>query len=201
MPIGKLYEPPAVKFTPVLNAGLKREDLRQPDRDAFKRPGKKVKLPAGFRLYKFTQGEISSPYGVTPWWSPVKAYEWDPGLAARLHLADHLGTDAVDLTRVVAAVRTNWNLLTFLLTSVLLKDLYCFWGQGGWQPREGNETLEELRRTGTETIQPDGKRKVRKGLPGNASQFFMPNMQLNVHIKRDARVSVADLKAGRAVIF
>ena len=138
MPIGKLYQAPQISFTPVLNAGLNWDQLEQCDRDAFHGIGQQVKLRAGFRLYKFTAGDIESRFGVTPWWSPLAPYLWDSGLENRLKLAQHLGANPADVTRVVAAVRTNWNALTHILTAILLTEVYGFWGQVGWQPKFGD---------------------------------------------------------------
>ncbi|MEO7143226.1 MAG: hypothetical protein ABI165_06935 [Bryobacteraceae bacterium] len=201
MAIGKLYEAPKTPFTPVLNAGLEWPALPQATRDAFKGPGAKVKLAAGFRLYKFTQGDIESAWGVTPWWSPTKGYQWDAGLQARLDLARNLGVSPVELTRIVAAVRSHWNKLDFILTSVLIKEVYAFWGMAGWQPREGDDTIEQLNEIDALVEKETGKKPMRRGLTGSASQFFIPNLKRGEHIRRGLRVPVADVIEGKVQIY
>jgi hypothetical protein len=188
MPIGRVYQAPPIQ---PLNAGLDWNQLGPDHRDAFRGVGQKVKLEARFRLYKFTAWDITNRAGkVTEWWSPLEPYQWDPGLRARLNLAEHLGGDAADLTRVMCAVRTNWNALTHVLTATLLKPVYGFWGQVGWQPRDGDEKVGNVRildRAG--------------GLPGFASQFYIPNLKLGEHIKQDKKEPVADVMAGRKPVF
>ena len=201
MPIGTLYQAPQIHFTPVLNAGLNWEQLEQSDRDAFRGIGQKVILRAGFRLYKFTAADIESRFGVTPWWSPLGSYLWDAGLESRLKLARHLGETPEDFTRVVAAVRTNWNALTHILTAILLKDVYGFWGQIGWQPKFGDQTLEHMRSFDKVLEELTGRSPQRIGLPGGGSQFFIPNLTRNEHIRRGVRVPVADAIAGTVQIF
>jgi hypothetical protein len=201
MPIGKLYQAPQISFTPVLNAGLNWNQLEQSDRDAFKGIGQKVKLRAGFRLYKFTSGDIESRSGVTPWWSPLGPFQWDSGLENRLRLAQQLGANPADLTRVVAAVRTNWNALTHILTAILRVDVYGFWGQIGWQPKFGDQTLEHMRSFDKVLEELTGRKPQRILLPGGGSQFFIPNLKRNEQIQRGVRVPVADAIAGRVQIF
>ncbi len=201
MPIGKLYQAPQISFTPVLNAGLNWEQLEQSDRDAFNGIGQLVKLRAGFRLYKFTGGDIESRFGVTPWWSPFASYRWDSGLENRLKLAQHLGANPADVTRVVAAVRTNWNALTHILTAILLRDVYGFWGQVGWQPKFGDQTLEHMRSFDKVLEELTGRKPQRVGLLGGSSQFFIPNLKRNEQIQRGVRVPVTDAITGRVHIF
>ena len=71
--IGTVYQAAKIEFTAVLNAGLKWDDLERTVRDAFCGQVSLVKLRAGFRLYKFTQYDLRSAGGVTPWWSPHSA--------------------------------------------------------------------------------------------------------------------------------
>ncbi len=207
MPIGRLYEAPSIRFTPVLNAGLKWEQLQQADRDSFDGVAQKVKLPAGLRLYKFTQWDIESRSGVTPYWSPVERYQWDEGLQNRLRLAQQQGMSPDDYTRIVAAVRTNWNALTNILTAFLIKDVYAFWGAIGWQPKFGEQTLEHMRSFDrvleelTAKVTGTARTPQRITLPGGASQFFIPNLRRNEHIRRGVRVPVAELIAGRVHIY
>lgn len=207
MPIGRLYEAPSIHFTPVLNAGLKFEELDHADQDSFTGLVEKVKLPAGFRLYKFTEYDIQSAHGVTPYWSPVERYQGryqtDEGLHERLRQAQQQGLSPADYARVVAAVRTNWNNLTNILTAFLLKDVYAFWGAISAQPKFGDQPLEHMRKFDkvlAELLQKfEGTARMpqRITLPGGAGQFFIPHLECRVHIQRSRRVPVADVISGR----
>jgi hypothetical protein len=199
MPIGKLYQPPPVQFTPVLNAGLTWQQLGADDRDAFVSAGEKVKLPAGFRFYKFTQYDMKTAGGVTAWWSPLERYRFDEGLQHRLQSARRTGSDPAEITRVLAAVRTNWNKLTYVLTAVLIKDVYGFWGQAGWQPKFGEQPLAHMRSFDTVLAQLSGRPPQRLGLGGGAGQFFIPNLERNVHVRRGVFMPVTSLLAGSTI--
>lgn len=207
MPIGRLYEAPVIKFTPVLNADLRWETLDQQDRDSFSGLAEKVKLPAGFRLYKFTQWDFDSRYAVTPYWSPIERYQWDEGLQSRLRRAQQMGMSPAEYTRTIAAVRTNWNELTKVLTAYLLKDVYAFWGRIGAQPKFGEQTLEHMRSFDnvlaelTERFTGTARMPQRITLPGGAGQCFIPNLKRNEHIGRGVLVPVADVIAGRVHIY
>jgi hypothetical protein len=226
MPIGKVYEAPPIHFTPVLNAGLNWDQLDRDVRDAFSGIAQKVKLGTGFRLYKFTanpfswQGrvepkwqrkegggwqreEVETKAGVTPWWSPFDLYQWDPGLRARINEANELSVDPVELTRAKAAVRTNWNALTRICATVLVKDVYGFWGACGWQPKFGDQSLEHMRSFDKvldelrSKFGDRGPRPPRIGLAGGAGQFYIPNLQLYEHIRSLWEAPVDDVVARR----
>ena len=231
MPIGKVYQAPSIHFTPVVNAGLKWEKLDKDVRDTFFGDGQKVKLKAGFRLYKFTdkpfwwKGSVEQKWqrqdsggwrleqvetrpGVTPWWSPFDPYQLDPGLRARLNEAQVLKVDAAELTRVKAAVRTNWNALTRICVTILMKDVYGFWGKCGSQPKFGDQSkahmekfdkvLDELRAKFAGGPVPT---PTRIGLEGGAGQFYIPNLEVYEHIQPRCEASVDDVMAGRAAWF
>jgi hypothetical protein len=153
-----------------LNAGLTWQQLGASDRDAFAGPGEKVLLKAGFRLFKFTEGDITSanPVNVTPWWSPMEAYQWDAGLKRRLNFAKQMGICPSELTRVVAAVRTNWNGLTNVLTAILQKDVWAFWGRAGGQPQKDDRTLEDMRSFDKVIESLSGQKPQRPSFPGGA---------------------------------
>jgi hypothetical protein len=204
MPIGKIYSAPSIQFTPVLNAGLKWEELDRRDQDGFRGLGEKIKLPIGYRLYKFTEARYDmKPTGrVTPWWSPFDRFRFDTGLQARLQAARHEAVDPAAKTRAVAAVRKNWNQLTHILTARLLKEVYCFWGECGWQPFEGGADIETYRRF--DAVMKELARgaphqtidhKVH-GFMGGASQFLIPGLIRNTHIARGVFVPVANVIAG-----
>ncbi|WP_137939602.1 hypothetical protein [Chitinivorax sp. B] len=153
---------------------------------AFIGTPQKVKLPAGFRLYKFTEFYIANRQGkVTEWWSPVNPYDMDPGLAARISLAKHLGANPSDLTRVMAAVKENWNALTFVLQAELQKPVYAFWGQCAMQRRRdaNSQTRAGIPPAQARTDMPMVKTI---NLPGYAWQFYCPALT-PAHIREISR--------------
>src|SRR5580658_8381809 len=181
--MGSLLVQPRTNFAPgsTLNAGLTWQQLGAADRDAFNGVGDKVLLKAGMRLFKFTEGDITQPnsVNVTPWWSPMDAYQWEAGLRGRLSFAKQMGLSPTELTRVVAAVRTNWNGLTNVLTSILQKDVWGFWGRAGSQPKKGDDTLEDMRAFDQVIEKLTGQKPQRPSFPGGAGQFFIPNLNRN----------------------
>lgn len=199
--IGNVYHPPKIEFTPVLNAGLRWEDVETGVHDAFRGQVKLVKLRAGFRLYKFTQFDLRPAGAVTPWWSPFGQFAQDPGLEERLREAASLGKDPADRARVLLAVRKDWNSLTHILTAKLLKDVYGFWGRTGWQPRFGVQSVEHMRRFDQVLGQLTGSAPIRLGLDGGAGQFFIPNLIRNEHLRRGVWVSVEQLLSGEVHLW
>lgn len=160
----------------------------------------KVLITAGTALYKFTDWDmVADIRGVTPWWSPRKAYQWDPGLDFRLELAKEANLHPSELTRQVAAVRTNWNGLTNVLSATLTRDVWGFWGKVGWQPKFGDFPLEHMVKFDkvlTELMK--GQPPNRIGLPGMAGQFYIPGMLLHTHIFRRKFVNVNKIVSGEA---
>ena len=171
MTIGKI-PPPLTE----LNFNVVWNQVPQDVKKAFLGIPQKVKIAPGFMLYKFTEFFIANRQGkITEWWSPVYPYGIDPGLAARIHLAKHLGASPADLARVVAAVKENWNALTHLLQARLLMPVYGFWGQCAVQSRR------DLCRPARAGIPAPPERSdmpvVRTmNLPGYAWQFYIPNL-------------------------
>jgi hypothetical protein len=204
----RAYVAPKIDWSPkkILNADAKWGPGGTVDvevQHAFDRGvAKKVLLPAGTPLYKFTDWDmISDVYGVTPWWSPRKPYDWDPGLDFRLDLAKQAKQHPSELTRQVAAVRTNWNGLTNILTVALTRDVWGFWGRVGWQPKFGNFPIEHMIKFDkvlTELMK--GQAPNRIGLPGQAGQFYIPGMQLHLHICRRQFVHVDKVVSGEATL-
>jgi hypothetical protein len=199
------YRPPQINFgrSTVLNASLTWQQLKEDDRDAFTGVGEKVLLKAGFRLYKFTQGDIAPPAGgkATPWWSAMDGFKTDTGLQDRLKFARDLGLNPADLTRIVAAVRTNWNALTNILTAFLVKDVWAFWGPCSPQPKFGDQSLAHMRKFDNVLEELTGSQPQRITLPGGAGQFFIPGMQRNVEVRRGVRVPVSQVIAGMVDIY
>jgi hypothetical protein len=202
----KAYVAPKIDWSPrtILNADAKwgpggtveAEVLHAFDRGL----ATKVLIPAGTALYKFTDWDmLSDTHGVTPWWSPRKPYRWDPGLDFRLDLAKQAKQHPSELTRQVAAVRTNWNGLANILTASLARDVWGFWGRVGWQPKFGNFPLEHMVKFDkvlTELMK--GKEPNRIGLPGMGGQFYIPGMRLHTHICRRKFVNVDQIVSGEA---
>jgi hypothetical protein len=176
MAIGKIYQPPEME----LNFNTDWEMMPAEVKLAFRGKPKRVRLESGFMLYKFTEYGLSWRQGdiikISEWWSPVNSYDnnKDPGLQARLSLAKHLGVSPAALTRVVAAVRIDWNSLTYLQTSKLLKPVWGLWGQCAMQPR----------RTPPKGI----KNEDVLHFPGFSWQFYIPKLTLShiIEIKRES---------------
>jgi len=184
MPIGKIT-PPLTE----LNFNIVWNQMPQNVRNAFVRVPQKVKLGPGFLLYKFTEFFITNWEGkITEWWSPVYPYGIDPGLSARIRLAKQLGVPPADLTRVVAAVKENWNALTHVLEARLLMPVYGFWGQCATQTRKD---LREPPRPGVTArpVRADMPRVRTSNLPGYAWQFYIPNLT-DAHIQQISRSPV-----------
>jgi hypothetical protein len=202
----KAYVAPKIDWSPkvILNANAKWGPGGTVDvevQHAFDRGiATKVLIPAGTALYKFTDWDmLEDTRGVTPWWSPRKAFQWDPGLDFRLELAKQAKQHPSELTRQVAAVRTNWNGLTNILSASLTRDVWGFWGKVGWQPKFGNFPLEHMVKFDkvlTELMK--GQQPNRIGLPGMAGQFFIPGMLLHTHICRRRFVNVDQIVSGEA---
>jgi hypothetical protein len=202
----KAYVAPKIDWSPksILNADAKWGPGGTIDAEvlhAFDRGlAVKVLISAGTALYKFTDWDmLSDTHGVTPWWSPRKPYRWDPGLDFRLDLARQARQHPSELTRQVAAVRTNWNGLANILTASLARDVWGFWGKVGWQPKFGNFPLEHMVKFDkvlTELMK--GKEPNRIGLPGMAGQFYIPGMRLHTDICRRKFVNVDQIVSGEA---
>jgi hypothetical protein len=156
---------------------------------AFIGAPRKVNLGAGFMLFKLTEFYIANRAGqITKWWSPVQPYESDLGLMARIHLAKHFGTSLADVTRVVAAVRENWNALTHVIQARLLKPVYGFWGQCSSQPRlEAGAQARVL--IPAPPARGDMPAVRTSNLPGFAWQFYIPNLT-SEHIEEVSRLPI-----------
>lgn len=185
MAIGQVYRPPETDLN--FNTDW---DLMPPDvKNAFLGKPRRVKLDPGFMLYKFTEYDLANLQGkITEWWSPVDPYGIDPGLLARMHLAKTLGASPADLTRVVSAVKENWNALTYLLKARLKKPVYGLWGQCAVQWRK------DLCRPARQGIAPppvrDDMPRVRtQRLPGYAWQLYIPKLT-DDHIQRVSKEPV-----------
>lgn len=184
MAIGKIYQPPETD----LNFSTDWELMPPGVKSAFIGKPKRVKLESDFMLYKFTEYDFADPKGkISEWWSPVNQYGIDPGLAARIHLARVLGASPADLVRVVAAVKENWNALTYVLTAQLKKPVYGFWGQCATQLRKDQDPKILARPGIVAAPERADMRTVRtQRLPGYAWQFYIPKLTSD-HIRRVSR--------------
>ena len=186
MAIGKI-----VSSQVELNFNLVWNQMPASARQAFTGVSEKVKLPSGFALYKFTEFRIANHEGkITEWWNPVAPYGNDAGLAARMALARHLGAIPADLTRVVAAVREDWNALTHVLQANLLKPVYAFWGQCSMQRRlkDGETRRPGIAGAPTRNL-PGVSGAPSRNLPGYAWQFYIPNLTSD-HIRQIGRLAL-----------
>jgi hypothetical protein len=182
MAIGKIYQPPETD----LNFSTDWNLMPQSVKDTFIGKPKRVKLEPGFMLYKFTEYDLANLQGkITEWWSPVYPYGLDPGLSARIRLAKHIGAAPADLTRVVAAVKENWNALTYVLKARLKKPVYGLWGQCAAQSRRD---LCRPARPGIAAPPARGDMPIVRttNLPGYAWQFYIPKLTYE-HIMRVGR--------------
>jgi hypothetical protein len=185
MAIGKIYNPREEDLNYNTDLYLVSPNVKK----AFIGKPKRIRLESGFDLYKFTEFGFIFNNKITEWWSPLYPYEMDPGLSARLDLARHLGSSPADLVRVNAAVRENWNALTYILKARLKKPVYCWWGQCAKQPRKslcipprgGIDIPRE--RQDMPLVRTDN-------LPGYAWQFYIPRLTLN-HIEMTERTKVS----------
>ena len=182
MPIGKIPS-----STTELNFKTVWNQMSPDVKGAFIGTPEKVKLTEGFLLFKFTEFHLENrARKITEWWSPVEAYGIDPGLGSRLALAHHLRVNAADLTRVIAAVREDWNALTYILQAQITAPVYGFWGQCKMQVRRTKDAQGQDLRARPDTIV--GPKTA--NLPGYAWQFYIPNLT-TAHIREVSRIPVA----------
>jgi len=179
-----------------LNKTYEIDKLPQWVKDAFAGHIERVELPDRTRLYKISSHylQVPDPDGepsgkATPWWKPRDEFKLDLGLDSFLHLASHLRTSPGDLNRVTSAVRRPWNNLTHIITAQLTKPVFAFFGRVGWQPRNGNLPLAEIRRLDGTGL----SRRFRAGYPGGGYQFYIPGMLAFVHIMEVQRVRIRDI--------
>mgnify|MGYP001193103845 FL=1 len=178
MPIGKILTQPAE-----LNFNLVWSKVPMSVKGAFvEHNPRKVKLPKGFQLYKYTEfTSLVSPGNgkISEWWSPVNFYGMDPGLDSRKSLARRLGVSVSALTRVMSAVNENWNGLKYQVKTELNKPVYAFWGQCKMQNRRDNKNTRAIE---TGKARTDMKPVTTEKLPGYGWQFYIPNLRIE-HIK------------------
>ena len=91
-------------------------------REAFKGyKAEKKLIPAGMELYKFngerklSREPVTDDSRLSPWWSPVGEYEWDPGLQAKRKIASANAVSLREWGRLTSAIREDWSSLEWLL--------------------------------------------------------------------------------------
>jgi hypothetical protein len=143
-------------------------------KQAFKRGvGSKVKLDEGMRLCKLGHFPTLAPPDTTKlseWWSPFDAYMYDPGFDFRYLMAARLSVSIRELSRVVVAVKENWNSLSYLLVISLNQPVYAFFGGVAGQVRIDPGAGTKLK---------EGEERGRGGLAGNGVQFYIPGLTLD----------------------
>jgi hypothetical protein len=153
----------------MLNETLTFESLRPADQGAFIGTPEKRALPAGFRLYKFTQyaaHRTAFDGAVTPWWSSVDPLDAsDPGLAGTLERAERVGSSPNEFARARAAVTLEWNAMTNLERVRLISPVWAFVGRC----RTQRLSVSTDERTGA-MLAPNVY------LIGGAWQLFIPNL-------------------------
>ncbi len=165
----------------VLNDSLQWGQLPEYVKQAFKGEGEKVRLEAGYRLYKFSQFDIKRSDGsVSEWWSPVDAFGDDPGLDQRISLAMRNGVDLREIVRLYCAVKESWNALTELIKIEMVVPAYAFWGKASGQERGAAGPAQEGK------IEDNHKTR---NLPGNACQFYIPNLKQEHIVEKEKLVA------------
>jgi len=160
--------------TGYLNEDVAWGDLPDYVHQAFTRGNAvKVLLPAGFQLCKLSDFESLTRPGsgeVSPWWSPLQAYDYDPGWEQRKRLAAHFGVSIREMSRILVAVKENWNAMNFLLKSQTRVPIHAFFGGVAGQARL--DPGSQSRRL------PGEGSSGSKGLVGSASQFYIPGLTI-----------------------
>lgn len=144
----------------------------------FLGPPQKVRLDGGFLLYRFNSGSrLGVP--VSPWWSPYYPYLYGSGWEQRRKLAELFSVSVRELGRVTSAISEQWNSNAFLLVAKLLVPAWCFFGHIAGKPRlqEAGESRRLVAANAGDRggFRPEG-RGATAGLPGGATQFYLPNL-------------------------
>ncbi|HWE01839.1 MAG TPA: hypothetical protein VG326_05465 [Tepidisphaeraceae bacterium] len=122
--------------TAFLNASLKPESLSADVRSCFRGAISFIKLPAGTRVFKFTQFPLHGPKGITPWWFSCRPLSGsDIGLEGLLERAKRLNIPPERYARARGAVDEGWgNDMSKLLVAQLLADVGALMGQNASKP-------------------------------------------------------------------
>ncbi|HEX5127434.1 MAG TPA: hypothetical protein VFW00_11890 [Rhodocyclaceae bacterium] len=129
-------------------------------------------LPAGLKICRLHAYSNIAPGTteasiITSWWSPYDPYDWDAGIEERMKLAGHFGVTTRELSRIVMAVKEDWNSLAYLWVATLVSPINVFFGIVAGQARMSEGGVSK--RGGGEASSGS------KNLAGNNAQFFVPN--------------------------
>jgi hypothetical protein len=96
-------------------------------------PVVKILLPAGTRLYKWTEYPLFTGKGITPWWSPVDSIVLPDGTLMEgfrvyQERAERLEVTHREFSRIRSAVTRQWNTMSRLLWIELTEAVYGFAG-------------------------------------------------------------------------
>ncbi|MDQ8021120.1 MAG: hypothetical protein REI94_04730 [Moraxellaceae bacterium] len=143
---------------------------------AFKYSKAELRLiPAGRKIcrlhgYSGLAPGMNNDSLLTAWWSPYDAYDWDAGIEQRFKMAANLRVSVRELSRVVMAVREDWNSLAYLWVATLPEPINVFFGIVAGQERG---SITESKRDGAVEKSSGSAR-----LAGNNAQFYIPNLTL-----------------------
>ena len=147
-------------------------------RDAFQqRYGQPTKelLPAGMSIYKFNgyptlgRGPITPDTMLSPWWSPTEPFQHDGGLEKKIKIARLTGVSLREWGRLTSVIKENWSSLDYLLEVRLKVPVYAWFG--GFKGMERIDMGSQSKRNVNLEM-----RGTSKGLPGGATQFYIPNL-------------------------
>jgi hypothetical protein len=97
----------------------------------------------------------------------IIAFDYDPGFDSRVAMAKHFNVSIRELSRILVAVKENWNSLSYLLIIALRQPFYGFFGGVAGQARIDQGAGSKLKM---------GEARGSGGLAGNASQFYISGL-------------------------
>lgn len=135
-------------------------------------------LPAGLKICRLHAYSALAPgtagdSAIPSWWSPYDPYDWDAGIVERMKLAAHFGVSTRELSRIVMAVKEDWNSLAYLWVATLSSSINGFFGIVAGQDRFTSKDATSYREKGKEGSSGSAK------LAGNNAQFFIPSFVLS----------------------
>lgn len=149
-----------------------------------------VTVPAGTKLFKLSQFDITSKWGTTPWWSPVDPFLDDKfGIRATYEKASADGQTLAQVIRHLSSVCIDWNELTKFQQIRLRVDAKAFWGTFNPMPKFSNapwlvgsdnpnsiETLKKVKKM-NEIERKDGLRNKSEVKGAKSWQLHIANMK------------------------
>ena len=146
---------------------------------AFKHRQAQVRcLPAGLKIcrlhaYSGLAPDTTATSAIPSWWSPYEPYDWDAGIEERMKLAGRFGVSTRELSRIVMAVKEDWNSLAYLWVATLSTSINAFFGIVAGQDRFSSKDSTSYRERGKEGSSGSSR------LAGNNAQFFVPTFALD----------------------